>query len=410
MKTINEKIMDNKNKLKDIKRIIALMFAIFTLMLNSVVYADEVNNVAETTPQVYEFSLESAIEYAIKNNKDIMNIKLQQDQMGYSISEVRTLRKTAVDMMEAAMNATDENGNPISISDNPMASGLRNFDSYLLRQKYTESELKSREKILEKSKILQEEITKFMVENAYYNVLITQIKYDDAKRNCDVITNQKNVGTIKLSAGLISDMTYKSLEISEKAAQISLVNAEFALKESKMDFNELLGLELNAVVNLTTALEPSPKELIFDDNKKEMLKQNDLTFANATHTYTFFVEYEKYAKAYYGKNNNNYKSINSQLKTHEITYANAKNTLERKIMSTYNNLEVLGKTVQIMKEKAELMKLALGITNIRKNYGTATEDEVINASIEYNNALNEYYEMVLNYNMLVSMFEKNIMA
>lgn len=402
--------------MKNLKRSIALMLAILSMMTSNMTYANEImlisngiqnemqneETMQENAPQIYEFSLEEAVNYAMENNKDIINMKLQQDQLEYSISDVRSLRKTAVDVMDAAKMS--------GMASSQLTSSLKNFDSYLLRQKYTERELKGKEKLLEKSKLLQEEVTKFMVENAYYNVLITRIKHEDAKRNCEVITNQKNAGTIKLAAGLISDMAYKSLEISEKAAEISLLNAEFALKEAEMDFNGLLGIELEAKVNLTTPLEASPKEIVFDENKKESLRVNDLTFENATHTYTFFVEYEKYAKAYYGKNSNTYKSINAQLKTQEITYDNAKDTLERKIMSTYNNLEVLGKTVQIMKEKSELMKLALGITNIRKSYGTATEDEVINASIEYNSALNEYYEMVLNYNMLVSMFEKNIMA
>ena len=68
------------------------------------------------------------------------------------------------------------------------------------------------------------------------------------------------------------------------------------------------------------------------------------------------------------------------------------------------------KTVKLMQDKADLMKLALGIANVRKNYGTATENDIIQASINYNAAVNEYYQMVLNYNMLVALFEKNIMA
>ena len=35
------------------------------------------------------------------------------------------------------------------------------------------------------------------------------------------------------------------------------------------------------------------------------------------------------------------------------------------------------KTVKLMQDKADLMKLALGIANVRKNYGTATENDVI---------------------------------
>ena len=139
--------------MKNLKRSIALMLVILSMMTSNMTYANEImlisngiqnemqneETMQENAPQIYEFSLEEAVNYAMENNKDIINMKLQQDQLEYSISDVRSLRKTAVDVMDAAKMS--------GMASSQLTSSLKNFDSYLLRQKYTERELKGKEKL-----------------------------------------------------------------------------------------------------------------------------------------------------------------------------------------------------------------------------------------------------------------------
>lgn len=287
---------------------------------------------------------------------------------------------------------------------------LRNFDSYLLRNKFTEKQLENQKKVLKKTEDMQTELTKLLITNAYYDVLMKKIAYDDAVRNLDLVHKQTEAGKVKLKYGTASDMSVKTLEVGEKGAEIAKLQAANDYEDSKMNLNELLGLPFDATVTLTSKLDVKQTSITETDSKKKALKDNDITFYAAQIAWDESQEKLKYAKAYYGTSDNNYKTQVKQNDIDKLTYDNAVNTVEKKIISTYNNLTLMKNTVKLMGDKADLMKLALGIANVRKDYGTATENDVVQASINYNSALNEYYQMILNYNMLVTLFEKNIMA
>ena len=66
------------------------------------------------------------------------------------------------------------------------------------------------------------------------------------------------------------------------------------------------------------------------------------------------------------------------------------------------------KSLELMEKRVSLMEAVLGLTNIRKTAGMATESDVIKASIDFNKAKCEYLELLSSYNMIVQMFDKNI--
>lgn len=388
-----------KNK---IIKLVMCVLALCMILNTNVSYAATTKTT--TANQTKTFTVDEAIKYALSNNGDILKVKFQQDQLGYTITGIKDGRKMVEALIEMA-----ENTPGVSVVETLQAKGQYNFDGYLLRQKFTERQLSAQKNLLNMQYTMRTELIKLSVENAYYKVLMQKIAYDDAKRNLDVVKKQTELGAIKLKYGTISELDYKSLEINQNAAEISLLNAEFAMKEANYDFCDLLGLSYDTTLNLTSPLEVKVKDITLTEKKKTDLKNNDVVFQSAKTTYDFAEEKNRLAKAYYGSSSNEYKNEELTFKAEEINYKNAQNTVERKIISTQNTLEVMKKTVAIYKDKKDLMNLALGIANIRLNYGTATNDDVITASINYNNALNEYYDMVMNYNMMVSLYDKNIM-
>lgn len=383
-------------KMKPKRIILTSLLLALVLLFNTNVYAQGED---KTT-----FTVEEAVNYALAHNGDILKTKFQNEELDMSLSGIRSTRKGLNQLIEY-WELTEQ-----SVVDNMAEMKINNFDSYLLRNKVTEARLAKQKELSQKGYDMRTEMVKLNVEKAYYNVLITKISYDDAKRNCDVVKKQTDNGAIKLKYGTISEIDYKSLEISQNAAELALVQAEFAYKEAKMDLNELLGFDYNKELTLTSNLEISKTDITLTENKKEDLRKNNITFLMAEQTYNNAVEDEKYAKAYYGSNSDSYKSYKIKKQEAEITFANDKNNLERTILSSYNSLDVMQKTVKIYSDKKDLMKLALGIQEIRLKYDTATEDDVITASINYNTALNDYYNMLLNYNMLAKLFEKNIIG
>lgn len=379
--------------MKKIFKLVILTFALSLIITTSV-----------SAKETKTFTLNEAIDYALKNNGDILLLKFQEDQLGYAVTATKDGRKMAESMIE--MLEMSEG----SIVEGMKSLGLATFDSYLMRQKFTENQLSDQKKLLNKTYVLRTELIKLSVENAYYNIMMKKIAKDDAKRNRDVVYNQTEVGRIKLKYGTISEIDCKSLEINLNAAELNLVNADYAYEEAKMDFCDLLGLDYDVELNLTTPLEVKQIDININDKKKQDLIDNDLTYQSDKLTYDYAEQRLKYAKAYYGTSSTSYKTEQLTFKSAEITWNNAKKSQERRILSTYNKLDVLKKTVGIYSDKKDLMNAALGIANIRLKYQTATEDEVIQASINYNQAVNDYYDMVMNYNMMASLFEKNIMV
>ena len=377
-------------------------FVLVSLLL-ALVLSLNINVSAATTKTVPKtLTVKEAVDYALKYNGDILKLKFSEEEMGYAVSGVRSGRKALNDMIEQL------EGTGLSVRET-LGDAL-NYDSYLLRNKITEQRLERQKKLLNKTYVARTEMVKLSVESAYYNVLIKKIEYDDAKRNLDVVKKQTEVGEIKLKYGTISEMDYKSLQISENASELTFVQAEYAYNTAKIDFNDMLGLPFDTDIELTSPLEISKVDIKLTEEKKKELRENDLTFQSATETYNTAMEDLKYKKAYYGYSSDEYKTAQLDAQSAEITYQNDKNKLEKSILSTYNNLDVLNKTVKIYADKKDLMNLALGVQNIRLKYGTATEDDVITASINYNTAVNDYYEMLLNYNMLATLYDKNIMV
>lgn len=398
------------------KKLITICLVMLMMFTSVPVYA--ASKTTTTTKKTYSFSLDEAINYGVKNNTDILKLKLSLDQMDMSVSSLKKARKTAVEIYDTWFDRSDfpegEVGDKLyatTMAELQAAQAtMKNFDSYLLRNKFTEKQLENQQKVLKKTETMTTELTKLLITNAYYDVLMKKVAADDAVRNYDVVHSQTEAGRVKLKYGTISDMQLKTLEVSEKGAEISKIQAATDYDNSVMNLNELLGLPLDAVLTLTTKLSVKTTSITENTSKKKSLKDNDITFYAAQIAWDESQEKLKYAKAYYGTSATEYKTLVKQNEIDKYTYQNAENTVDKKILTTYNNLTVMQKTVKLMQDKADLMKLALGIANVRKNYGTATENDVITASISYNQALNEYNQMVLNYNMLATLFEKNIMA
>ncbi|MCQ2749107.1 MAG: TolC family protein [Clostridia bacterium] len=398
------------------KKLITICLVMLMMLTSVPVYA--ASKTTTTAKKTYSFSLDEAINYGVKNNTDILKLKLSLDQMDMSVSSLKKARKTAVEIYDTWFDRSDfpegEVGDKLyatTMAELQAAQAtMKNFDSYLLRNKFTEKQLENQQKVLKKTETMTTELTKLLITNAYYDVLMKKIAADDAVRNYDVVHSQTEAGRVKLKYGTISDMQLKTLEVSEKGAEISKIQAATDYDNSVMNLNELLGLPLDAALTLTTKLSVKTTSITENSSKKKSLKDNDITFYAAQIAWNESQEKLKYAKAYYGTSATEYKTLVKQNEIDKYTYQNAENTVDKKILTTYNNLTVMQKTVKLMQDKADLMKLALGIANVRKNYGTATENDVITASISYNQALNEYNQMVLNYNMLATLFEKNIMA
>ena len=155
------------------KRLISALL-VMVMMLSSVpVYAATAKTT--TAKKTYTFSLDEAINYGVKNNAGILKIKLTLDQMDYSVSSLKSARKAAVDVMDMWVERSDfpegelgDKAYQSTITQITSAqAALKNFDSYLLRNKFNEKQLENQQKVLKKTETMQTELTKLLITNAY---------------------------------------------------------------------------------------------------------------------------------------------------------------------------------------------------------------------------------------------------
>ena len=245
-----------------------------------------------------------------------------------------------------------------------------------------------------------------VVEEAYYNILKLQRLVALAQENIN--RSQKQLANVraKYSLGMVAQIDVISAEYELSKAQSDRLNAESNLQIAKMNFNQLLGRDLNTPVELAS-------ELTFNPSAIDLKQSTDYAL-------THRLEIKKAEDEVVLKNKevqvntNDYTPLLTQkisqvnLEVTKLNLDNIQNNILIELQQNYESLKTAERNVPLQEKNLTRANEYLRIAEARFDAGAITSIELIDARNNSYEAENAYLQAVFDYNVAMSKFYNSL--
>lgn len=325
------------------------------------VFAEETNSPPLTLPEAVKIALENG------NEMKKVQFDLQQSELNY--------KKTKADLLLA----------PSVLSD------LSNETALLVAQRNYE---------ITRSNQIQ------VVEEAYYNILKLQRSVVLAQDNINRSQKQLENVKAKYSLGMVAQIDVISAEYELSKAQSDRLNAESNLQIAKMNFNQLLGRDLNTPVELTSELTFKPSVVDLKQSTDYALTHR-LEIKKAEDEVTLKIKEVQV-------NTNDYTPLLNQKKSQvdlevsKVNLENIQNNILIELQQNYESLKTTERNVPLQEKNLTKANEYLRIAEARFDAGAITSIELIDARNDAYEAENAYLQAVFDYNVAMSKFYNSL--
>ncbi|MDX9916794.1 MAG: TolC family protein [Gudongella sp.] len=366
-----------------------ILIVLIILLMSIPVYADEL--IEET----FEFSLNSAIEYAIENSKEMELQRLEVSKSELQYAQNKKAVNSAKDLYEITSfmprtyQVTDEDSinkalvkNGASMKQVELA---RNISIWNLQKKENE--------------------IRYNVERSYFDLKRSEQDLTIAQDNLTVTDKQYNLGQLKFNAGLISKQQLLGLELASAQAQSSRDAAEMMYIIQDMSFKLSMNLPLVSNLKLTDEIqevEYQPIELV---EAIEFAFENNLSLRMVEESYEIQKLILKATSGRFPPVTYKYREQAAEVAKAEINLDNVKNAVEMNVRSSYLNLITSQKQIETFELMVQQASDAQRIAEVSFELGQNTAVEVTQANINLMNAKKSLAQQIHNYNLAVLDFE-----
>lgn len=368
-----------------------IIFTICLLLLVSSLPSFAIDDTKTTElPKTLELSLKQAIEYAIKNNKDLKvhEADIKKSKVTYD-EEMKKIDKF-----------------------NKMSPYDKKWMPYIERKKFTNGLIKKNADLaLKKSKwnkALRENEIKYNVEKYYYDLLQSKKNLNISKENLELSKKQYEQSKKKFDLGKISHQQLLSMELSLSTAESKYNETLLKYNLTKLDFNKILGIPLTQNIVLTDKIEYN-MHLIYkiDDEIKKALEMKPII---KLYEEKYEVERRMLVSidARYPKENSNYQKqlvITEEIKS---DLEKAKVDVKMEIRSSYLRLISSKKHIDRYRLNVQKAEKNLELAELGYKVGESTPNNITKARIDFMNAKKDLAEQIYKYNLALLDFKYSI--
>ncbi len=245
-----------------------------------------------------------------------------------------------------------------------------------------------------------------VVEEAYYNILKIQRLVALAQENINRSQKQLENVKAKYSLGMVAQIDVISAEYELSKAQSDRLNAESNLQIAKMNFNQLLGRDLNTSVELTSELTFKPSVVDLKQSTDYALTHR-LEIKKAEDEVTLKIKEVQV-------NTNDYTPLLNQKKSQvdlevsKVNLENIQNNILIELQQNYESLKTTERNVPLQEKNLTKANEYLRIAEARFDAGAITSIELIDARNDAYEAENAYLQAVFDYNVAMSKFYNSL--
>ncbi|MDK2933933.1 MAG: hypothetical protein PWP27_1743 [Clostridiales bacterium] len=327
------------------------------------------------------FTLQQAIDYALKNNPLI------------AISDTG-IEKAKVSFKEASSVYRKSNDAPV------MA-----FESQLAKDGYYKRMAEMALKLAEKGKEKTVESIEFEVENHYFTLLNAQENLNIQKSIAELATENLRIANRKYDLGTISEIEVMSFKTSLAQAKVDLKSAQRALEYAQMNFNKALGLPLNTKVRLTDAIKVEAPESIDIEEKVSQALQNRMEIISAKEQYEADKLYFDITAKWYPSNTYKYQQAKQAMQSSEYSLINSNKTVEISVRKAYMDMLNAYESLVVLQQAEEQLQKAYDVTKIKYENGLGTNIELLQIMNQLKEIKLNKSKAQLGYNLAKKQFE-----
>lgn len=359
------------------KKLAAMLIVFVLAILASVPQVARADDIADEK----SFSLQQAIDYALKNSPLIAICDTGIQKAKVSLSEAKSAYKKAED----ADNAS--------------------FENSLTEQGYYMRSAEMALKIAEQKKAQTVESIKFTVENNYFTLLNAQENLNIQSGILELAKENMDMANIRYNLGTISEIDLLSFKTSLAQAEVNLKSAQRALEYAQMNFNNALGLPLKTKVNLTDEIEiQAPKNVDIDEKVAEAL-QNRMEIISAKEQYEVDNLYLEITAKWYPSNTYKYQSAKQTAESSEYTLTKAIQTVEISVRKAYIDMLNAYESLDVMQQKEQQLQKSYDVMKIKYENGMGTNIDLLEALNELREIKLSKAKAELEYNLAKKKFE-----
>lgn len=339
----------------------------------------------EGANQVQSLSLDKSIELALENNSDIKQAKLD-------------VEKAEVDL-EKAKYFSDEDRIP-GMARNTIEEGRLKK----LYPRQAQAALTINQKKVEYT----EKKVKLGVEKAYYEVLKANQVLGVKQLALQRAREQLRLAQANFKAGRSAKVDVTTMEASEANAMADVSVYETGYKVAVMNFNKIIGLDIDTPVKLTAKLSYVPL------TKIDLAKSVQ---AGLESSVDLVAEREKKAisdvvlelqNSYYSAGTYAYQSQQIDGKKSDITIKDKEIDMRIAVQQAYLSLRSAEDRIKFFGKMLDKQKETLRITTLKYKVGLATNADILDANVALDDSQEKYAGAIYDFNVNKAKFENNL--
>lgn len=357
---------------------IGLLLATMLILTFSITYAQE-----QSQNNIYNLSLNEAVELGLKNNELIKIAQLD-------IEKNQVISKKASSLWSKA-------------PENSMIETKLLSDGYYKRQ----SEMAV--KLSRKGKELIEQKIELGIKNSYYEISRSLRDIEVKEKNVQRVLEQQKIADVKLKVGTGIKQEVLTAQAAVEEANLSLANAQNDLIYKKMEINKLLGIPLDAVVNLTddviNNISINETDNVDLADKISMAKKNRIEVVQAKENTEVSNLYFDIVSKYSAENTYDYRAANYD-KEKSINELNDQlQNVELSVVKSSLNMQKAARAVNVYEKNITSLKEAYRLSQLSYEAGVGIQMDVLNAQNMLYNAELSHVQSLHNYNLAKLTFE-----
>ncbi|MBZ4687959.1 MAG: outer membrane protein TolC [Clostridiales bacterium] len=342
---------------------------------------------AEADSDVMNFTLDEAIEYGLKNSPEIKKLEIDE-----KIAEVNL--KSAKSGASKSKDARDKYSTGTSWE----TLQVEMVNPVLQEANY---------KIQEKSLRHMRDALKLQIEKKYYDVIYAKKSLENSQESLDRANEELRLAEVKYEVGNIAKIGVKQAEAQAASKQASYIAAKNKYQNEIMAFNKLLGLPLDAKINLISGLELKGEDINLEAAISEAIEKDISVFSKREMLKVAEVSLEA-AKKIYSPKVNTYKQMLYELEKSKIDLQEQEKELKMTIKETYLSLKALEGQYEALEKAVDAASEGYRLTKISYEVGIATQVELMQRAEELHQAETNLLNVLYNYNVLKAQFQNRI--
>lgn len=271
---------------------------------------------------------------------------------------------------------------------------ISSFDMYLVRMGYVKDAAEMQLRVAQRACDSAEYDLKKQVKNDFYSYLNTKEKVKIAENNLKTAEERLVEATEKRKQGTISDIEFKTFEVSVIKAKNAVSQAKRTSEFALLTFKNTIGCKADEDIEISGSFERNtekvlkPEEVIarLDTNPNVMSLNESLVLAG---------EREKLAEKWYFSSENSYWTEKYTYEQAQHDYETNMNDMRKGIQELYNGLMTIDENITMLEANIELLKSNVDASKLQYELGMITANDYVENEQKYVDAQNQLIDLQL---------------